>query len=380
MPTKADSEAIATGDPAEGSPDPDSVVKHRKQLLGTVDMSSWRERLMRFMQQQSGVAGNVDITDIQLPSAGGSSGTLLFTATYARQDGNQEQRRCVLRYATEGGLFHTYNLPGQYSILQALQGSGIAVPGVVGIDADGDVLGVTGYVMERVEGEVPPPSYHRLGLMIESSPESRRRMVYSAIANLAKLHKVDARAPGFDFLWKRGKGATAVERDIDWHWTSLCWGCPNEMENLEPIRQWLITQQPAETKVCVNHGDSMLANYMFRDDKVVAVLDWELAFLGNPTNDVAYQAMTHQFLGLGCAPLDGMPTEQEWKTEYERISGNELHDWEYFTAVTAFKLHISLLLVYREVTPDMEVARNAVRDYTWQSLTDRIAAAKQRAA
>ena len=362
----------------EGKPDPDSVVKLRKQLLGAVDFSAWAERLKRFMQGQPGVAGKVVISDISLPSAGGSSGTLLYTATYEQQGGGRAERRCVLRYATEGGLFHSYNLPGQYSILQALQGSGVAVPGVVGIDADGSLLGVIGYVMDRVEGETPPPSYHRVGLLIDTTPASRKRMVFDAIANLAKLHAVDASASGFDFLRQRGSGATALERDIDWHWTSLCWGCPGEIATLEPIRRWLLDHQPEETQVSVNHGDSMLANYMFRDDKVVAVLDWELAFLGNPTNDVCYQALTHAFLGLGCAPLEGMPTEQEWKDEYQRVSGNALRDWDYYCAVTAFKLHISLLLVYREVTPEMEAASKAVREFTWQSVMDRLAAAKVR--
>ena len=359
----------------DGAPDPNTVVKHRKQLLGVVDFSTWSERLKCFIEQQPGVAGNVEISDIHLPSAGGSSGTLMFTATYDQQGGSRATHRCVLRYATEGGLFHAYNLPGQYSLLQALQGTGVAVPGVVGIDPDGKVLGVSGYVMDRVDGEVPPPSYHRLGLLFDASPESRRRMVFAAVANLAKLHAVDAHAPGFDFLWRRGSGATALERDLDWHWASLRWGCPKEVENLEPVRQWLLKNQLAETTVSVNHGDSMLANYMFRDDRVVAVLDWELAFLGNPSHDIAYQVLTHAFLGLGCPPLAGMPTEQEWKAEYERASGKLLADWEYCCAVTAFKLHINLLLVYREVTPDMEAAARAVRDFTWQSLTDRLAAA-----
>ena len=228
-------------DPADDAPDPDSIVKHRKQLLGAVDFSSWSSRLARFMASQSGFSGDVEISDIRLPSAGGSSGTLIYTARL-NQDKKRVQRDFVLRYATEGGLFHSYNLPGQYSILEALQGTGVPV--------------------RRVNGDTAPSSYHKL------------------------------------------------------------------------------------------------------------------AFLGNPAADLAHQVQTHAFLGLGGELLAGFPSEQEWYEQYETASGRKLLDREYLGAVAAFKLHIDLLLVYREVTPDMEAARNAVRAYTWQNLTDRLAAAK----
>jgi aminoglycoside phosphotransferase (APT) family kinase protein len=215
--------------------------------------------------------------------------------------------------------------------------------------------------------------------VIEASAASRRRMVFDVIANLAQLHAQDVRAPGFDFLWRRGDGATALERDLDWFWTSLLWGRPDEVANLAPLRQWLLDHRPPETRISVNHGDSMLANYMFRGDRLVAVLDWELAFLGNPACDIAWQTQTHAFLGMGCEPLAGMPSEPEWKAEYERVSGSKLDDWDYYAAACAFKLHICLLLVYREVTPDMEAASKAVREFTWQSLNKRLAAAGWRA-
>ena len=69
------------------------------------------------------------------------------------------------------------------------------------------------------------------------------------------------------------------------------------------------------------------------------MLDWELAFLGNPANDVAYQAFTHAFLGVGCPSLEGCPSVLEWKHEYERVSVRELADWDYFYAVATFKVH-----------------------------------------
>lgn len=65
-----------------GAVNPDSVVKHRKALLGTVDFTEWQARLQRFMEQQPGTTGSLEIGNIHLPSAGGSSGTLMFSATH----------------------------------------------------------------------------------------------------------------------------------------------------------------------------------------------------------------------------------------------------------------------------------------------------------
>ena len=349
--------------------DPDSSVKVRKALLGSVDFSVWTERLTKFLAKQPGVRGNVAISDMRVPTSGGSSGTLMFTAEYDAAGGRQ-RNELVLRYATEGGLFHTYNLPGQYAILKGLQGTGVPIPPIAGIDADGSVLGVIGYLMARVDGEAPPPSYFKLGSMFDATPENRRKMIFGAIAAQAKFHALDWKTLGIEFLMKRGNGKTALERDLDWHFTSLSWGCPNDLENVQPMRQWLLKNQPDEKYIGLCHGDAMIPNYMFVGNRLTAVLDWELAFLGHPTNDVAYQAFTHAFLGLGCAPLEGCPTIQERKDEYERVSARKLEHWDYFYTVACFKVMMSMMLVFREVPPEMEAVKKGSLDFIWQCVLE----------
>jgi aminoglycoside phosphotransferase (APT) family kinase protein len=349
--------------------DPNTAVSHRKELLGAVDFSVWPERLQRFMAAQPGIPGDVQISDLKLPTAGGSSGTLMFSASFDAASGRVE-RDFVLRHATPSGLFHSYNLPGQYAILKGLQGRGLPIPGVAGIDADGSILGVVGYVMERVEGVVPPPSYFKVGAMVDASPASRRRMLLDAIATLAKLHAIDWRELGIEFLLKRGNGRTAIERDLDWYWSALCWACPREVERHEPLRQWFLRHQPKEDYLCLNHGDAQIGNNLFRDDRVAALLDWELAAIGNPANDVAWQGFTHSFLGLGCEPLAGFLKEEEWKGEYERISGRELTHWDFYQAFSIFKVHVSIELVFRDATPELATAKTQALGYTWQRTVD----------
>ena len=73
---------------------------------------------------------------------------------------------------------------------------------------------------------------------------------------------------------------------------------------------------------------------------------------------------------VGCPPLDGCPTNAERKAEYERISGRELHHWDYFYTLAAFKVHMSMMLVFRAVPPEMESIKRASLDFTWQCVLD----------
>lgn len=358
-----------TREPSEGDVF-GSAVAHRKRLMGSAGPQYWSCRLQRFMERQAGVRGEVAITNVHLPAAGGSSGTLMFTVEIDDGSG-RSSRDFVLRHATDGGLFHSYDLPAQFGILHALQNTLVPVPRVVGIDAAGEVLGVTGFVMERVAGQAPPPRYLASGVLFEASAQDRRKMVDDVIATLAKLHAVDWRTRGIGpLLSKRGSGLTPVERDVDWYWRSLCWGCPEEVQDLEPVRNWLLERQPLHQDECLNHGDTILGNYMFRDNRVVAALDWELAFIGSPENDVAYQAFAHSVLSLGCEPLPGFPSEEEWRSEYQRASGHELADWDYYFAFAVFKIHISMLLVFRNAPSPLASARHGVLQFTRESLRE----------
>lgn len=364
---------------SDGGIDHDSATRHRKTLLGVIDLACWEDRLRRFMAMQPGFCGQIDIGNLVIPESGGSSGTILFDVTYDMPDRTRVTQGAVLRHATEGGLFHSYDLSGQYSLQEALQGSGVLVPGLLGLDPDGSVLGAPGYVMTRIDGVAPPPTFNSRGVLKDASPEQRREMLRDVLGNLARLHKVDPDLPALAFLKRRGEGRTPAERDINWYWASLSWGCPDKLDEVAPFRKWLIENEPADMPISVCHGDTMLANYMFRDHKLIAVLDWELAFLGNPAHDIAYQYLSHKLLGMGCTLLEGLPDEEGWKAEYEAISGTKLRHWEYCSAETAYKMHIALLLVYRETAPGMEAARDAVLDHTRQTLADRVATA-QRAA
>jgi aminoglycoside phosphotransferase (APT) family kinase protein len=225
--------------------------------------------------------------------------------------------------------------------------------------------------MNCVTGSVPPPSYHANGIFVDASVADRRKMITDVIAALARIHQVDWRKCGLEFLQRRGSGTSAVEREVNWHWDAMRWGSPQSESELAPLRQWLIENQPRTARLHLNHGDTMLGNYMFRNNRLVAVLDWELCFLGNPSSEIAYLAFANDVLSLGREPLPGLPKEAEWVEAYERVSGSKLDNWDYYYVIAALKIHINMLLVFRNATGQLQATRDSVLEFTGNTLMDR---------
>ena len=225
--------------------------------------------------------------------------------------------------------------------------------------------------MEYIQGKVPPPSFYSNGVLYEATVEERRQIVSDIIAELSHIHSVDWRSCGLGFLEQRGNGSNAIERDLDWQWNAMLWGCPESEQELAPIRQWLLANQPKDLSPVLNHGDTSLHNYMFRDNRLVAVLDWELAFLGNRANDISFQVFGYQALGVGQEPMAGIPTEREWREEYEEISKRKLSDWDYYFLITVFKIQIDMLLTFRHASPELEKMKDIALGFTTDKLMER---------
>ena len=97
----------------------DSVTQHRKDHMHAADMRDWGQRLERLIQSQAGVIGPVVISNLQPPSVGNSAGMVIFKAEFDDGKGRKD-RDLVLRTEVEGGLFHSYDLAGQYQNTQGI--------------------------------------------------------------------------------------------------------------------------------------------------------------------------------------------------------------------------------------------------------------------
>jgi aminoglycoside phosphotransferase (APT) family kinase protein len=229
----------------------------------------------------------------------------------------------VIRKQPPGPLLPSaHAIDREYRVQSALAGSGVPVPAMLAYCHDREVIGTPFYVMERVEGRVFA-EYALPGC----APAERRAMYASMADTLAALHAVDPAAVG---LANFGKAGNYFERQVA-RW-SRQWQQSRTRDNpwLDRLIDWLPAHIPPGEDVAICHGDFRMGNLMFhpREPRVVAVLDWELATLGHPLADVAFNAMAWRTLpeeygGLRGLDLDalGIPAEAEHLARYYERSG-----------------------------------------------------------
>jgi len=318
------------------------VQGSRQARFADVTLDEWKNRIEQLIASDPAVTGTPMARDVRPvgTAAGGSNGTYLFSAKYKTADGPVD-RDLVLRFLPTDGLFRTYDVKGQFDLQKALERTDVPVPDMLWLDVNGDYLKRSGYIMSQCEGSGAPMTWMTSGLFAEASPGSCKKMGTNYIDALVKLHDVDWRAAGLQWLEERGEGTRPHEREINWYWDSLVWRDDKPaMETLGPVRDWLIANEPADVEIVLCHGDAYIHNYLFKDDEVSAVLDWEMAFLGARECDVLYPQAGDQHLLADVPYPEGMPNHEEMKSIYEARSGRTMKHCDYFSLFAFYRLAV----------------------------------------
>lgn len=321
----------------------DSSVSLTKPKLGDIDAI----RLTKLIEAQPDARGQIIVSALRggAEKTGASSGIVLFDAVVDGQPG-----RFVLRYApmnNPGRIFVDYGIAGQFALQSRLHRVGVPAPRPRWLDADGTSLGLPGFIMDHVDGEVADGSAYTGGLFADVSPEQREAMHEDVLRKQGLIHDVDWQALGLADHVKTAPGRTPIERYLNWFWRTAEWIETSHLDRLARIRKWLFDNQPryhADDHALV-HGDPGLGNYVFRDGKIVAVLDWELAGIVHPSWDIAMSCSLNDFFRAAAAPdvAARIPTESAWLSDCERVTQRRVVDFAYFRkAVTLPSLIVSL--------------------------------------
>jgi aminoglycoside phosphotransferase (APT) family kinase protein len=195
-------------------------------------------------------------------------------------------RRYVLRRKPPGQLLPSaHAVDREFRVISALHAQGFPVAAPVIYCDEAGIAGTPFYVMAHVAGRVVWEPH------MPGAAPSARAAVYDAMnAALARLHGFDPAAIGLgDF----GRGENYVARQVE-RWSKQYRASETDkIEEMERLVAWLPAHLPPSGPVRLVHGDYRLDNIILApsEPKVLAVLDWELATLGDPLADLAYHLM-----------------------------------------------------------------------------------------
>jgi aminoglycoside phosphotransferase (APT) family kinase protein len=237
-------------------------------------------------------------------------------------------------------------------LLELLHAAGLRVPRVLTTVQDTDQLGVPFVVMEHVAGHaisrtVPPEL---------DEPLEHARIADELIDALIELHAVDVSSGP---LAQIGKPSGYLERQL--RRFSAIWSeiATRSIPDLDAVTAWLTEHRPQSSETTLVHGDYRLGNVLFAPDapaRLTAILDWEMATLGDPLADLGYLCATwaqpddheNPMFTLSAATRGaGFPTRAQLRERYAERTGRDTNDHRWYEVLALWKAAIFLEASYR---------------------------------
>ncbi len=299
--------------------------------------------LKTFLQKEGLIANNKSDWQVTQFTHGYSNLTYLIQI---------EDKEYVLRRPPFGAIKRGHDMGREFKVQSGIYSAFPKVPKMYTFTEDENILGCPFYVMEKVEG------------IILNVHEAKKRNIsandFKTIANswldtFVELHHIDYKAAGLEDL---GKPEGYVERQV------LNWGkqylkaATEDVPAAEKVMRWMEENQPATYRHSLVHNDFKYDNVVFKDDswnEVTAVLDWEMATLGDPLMDLGTSlgywtmASDHPFVQQGIPSptiMDGNPGRSEIVELYTQKSGKEVAHLVFYYAFGLFKIAVIAQQIY----------------------------------
>lgn len=289
---------------------------------------------------------DLDKLSVWLSSAGIEAGSSLSgeliaggksNLTYVVTDGSSEW---IVRRPPLGHVLATaHDMGREYRVMSALQGTDVPVPVTYAMCTDTEVLGAPFYVMQRCVG-----TPYRRREELTALGEDRTRLISERLVDtMIALHLVDPQTVGLgDF----GKADGYLSRQVERWKKQLAASYSRDLPLADSLYEQLRATVPAESATGIVHGDFRLDNVLVDDnDRPTAVLDWEMATLGDPLTDLALMLVYNRLgeaLG-GDAVTDvslapGYLSETDTVLRYAAGTGRDLSGFGFYIGLAVYKL------------------------------------------
>ena len=298
------------------------------------------EKLQTYLEQN--LAGDHGKLSIQQFPGGYSN--LSFLIVF----GNNEY---VLRRAPVGAnIKSAHDMGREFRVLTALKPVYPPIPAPILFCNDESVIGSPFYLMERVKGVIlrnKPPK----GILL--TPEIMRNTSYSLVNNLVGLHQIGIHSTG---LIELGKPEGYIKRQVE-GWVKRYFNAATDViDDMNSVSEWMNANIPEDGVPAFIHNDYKYDNLVLDPvnlNKIIAVLDWEMATVGSPLMDLgttlAYWAEASDSPALRPFNLTWLPgnlDREEVVQQYSAIKKIEVPDMLFYYVFGSFKIAVIVQQIY----------------------------------
>ncbi len=257
-------------------------LERRRQRYRLSPLTELRAPLERWLGEVLG--GEVRVRALERAPGGASKENVFFALERAG-----ETQALLLRLDPGESIVETHRLR-EFQVLRAVEGAA-PVPRVVAVDPDSVRLGRPALVMARVAGRPQPDVGSRpSGVGVGFEPELRATLCDDFLSALVGIHRVDWRARDLSSFDVPRAGTTDAAA-----WSFAWWERVHDEDAVEaqPVialaAEWLRAHLPTAERIAIVHGDYRSGNFLYDDSgHITAILDWELAHLGDPHEDLGW--------------------------------------------------------------------------------------------
>ena len=329
-----------------------------------LDLSRYRDKVATWCASKFDGNELVELEAISEDANGRAGEIFVFTLT--------DESKYILRRRTMSDKPQHMNqdFESEYAVQKELSDKNIPVCKTYCYEADESIAGSPFYVMEYVDGRVPPdePSYHHSGWVTELRPDERTQMCTSSLAALARLHQLDPHELSLERLFNRaGPGFThndwLIEHWRQYHqWTRGAAPYPLATKALD----WLEENKIKDEPLSISWGDSRPGNTIYQGAECAALIDFDIVHLAAPEKDLAW------WLTLDCMAvrraedkrLPGWLSVEESITTYEessslKIDRDRLHYYTVYTGVAVLLFIDRTMTISPDVTAEITEAMMA---------------------
>jgi len=289
----------------------------------STDSQDVSKRICSYLSVKLPEARDIRIKNLEKMDVGWSHETFLFDAIFQEAGQQKSIPLCLRRDPGNALLRHFSDLSVQFKVLKCLENTSLQSPKPYWYEEDPSILDSPFLIMEKVPGTCPSP-WGSAGQSFYAEAANRGTLPRSFTETLSLLHNLDWKRAGLDFLGVPEDGTHFALREVS-KWRELI-----EVSEQEPdpilidLIGWLQTNAPPTNRFTLVHGAWRTGNLLINEDKISAVLDWELQVIGDPMYDVAY--VLADLNREGSNLLSHLVKKEDFFRDYETATGHSIDE------------------------------------------------------